>query len=275
MDDVSDIRDMYDANWDREDSRLQRHQLERDITWRYLERYLPASGRVLEVGTGTGHYTLELARRGYEVLAVDLAPELVRRVKERVTAAGLQGRVEVSLADGRCLAGVAEDAFEAVLLMGPLYHLVRREERLLALQRARACLRTGGILFSAFLSRYGCLGDQLRKGAPRGEQYAEFESIVRCGCQPARRGQGQGFRGYWATVEEIAPLHTEAGFEAIVVAGVEPAISADDESYNRLEGRQREFWLDLLFRVSAEPSMVASSRHLLYVGRRSPNDAEG
>lgn len=268
MDDVSDIRGMYDASWDREDSRLQRHQLERDITWRYLGTYLPATGHVLEVGTGTGHYTLELARRGYEVLAVDLAPELVRRVQERVTAAGLHAQVEVRVADGRVLDGVPEQAFDAVLLMGPLYHLVRREDRLLALQRAHACLEAGGILFSALLSRYGCLGDQLKQGAPRGEEYAEFESIVECGCQPARSGQWQGFRGYWATAEEIAPLHEEAGFETIVLAGVEPAISADDESYNRLEGRQREFWLDLLFRVSAEPSMVASSRHLLYVGRK-------
>ena len=49
---------------------------------------------------------------------------------------------------------------------------------------------------------------------------------------------------------------------------LEPAISADDESYNALHGKQRELWLNLLFEVSAEPSMLASSRHLLYIGRR-------
>ncbi len=57
-------------------------------------------------------------------------------------------------------------------------------------------------------------------------------------------------------------------FGALVVAGVEPAISADDESYNRLTGVQRERWLDLLYDLSREPSLVASSRHLLYIGRR-------
>lgn len=53
------------------------------------------------------------------------------------------------------------------------------------------------------------------------------------------------------------------------IAGVEPAISADDESYNRLEGDVRERWLDLLFEISSEPSIVAASRHILYVGRRN------
>ena len=44
MDDITDIRDMYDSGWEIEDSRLERHQLERDITWRYLDAYLPHSG---------------------------------------------------------------------------------------------------------------------------------------------------------------------------------------------------------------------------------------
>ena len=64
-------------------------------------------------------------------------------------------------------------------------------------------------------------------------------------------------------------MHEAVGFRTLQVAAVEPAISADDESYNALDGKQRELWLDLLFEMSAEPSMLASSRHLLYVGRRA------
>jgi len=87
------------------------------------------------------------------------------------------------------------------------------------------------------------------------------------GRRPADYPPG-GFRGYFARVEEIIPLHTAAGFETLTLAGVEPAISADDESYNRLAGPQRQKCLDLLAAVSAEPSLVGASRHLLYIGRR-------
>jgi len=64
------------------------------------------------------------------------------------------------------------------------------------------------------------------------------------------------------------PLHESVGFETIQLAGVEPAISADDKIYNKLEGETRSLWLDLLYDISSEASMVASSRHLLYVGRK-------
>ena len=72
MDDLSDIREMYNTGWDAEANRLERHQLEADITWRYLKLYLPPHGRLLEVGFGTGFYTFPLARRGYRITAVDL-----------------------------------------------------------------------------------------------------------------------------------------------------------------------------------------------------------
>ena len=58
------------------------------------------------------------------------------------------------------------------------------------------------------------------------------------------------------------------GLQTVVLAGVEPAISADDESYNKLQGSQRDKWLDLLFEVSSDETTVGASRHLLYVGRK-------
>jgi hypothetical protein len=52
------------------------------------------------------------------------------------------------------------------------------------------------------------------------------------------------------------------------VAGLEPAISDDDESYNILQGKQRQLWLDLLYEVSTEETIIGASRHLLYVGKK-------
>ena len=54
----------------------------------------------------------------------------------------------------------------------------------------------------------------------------------------------------------------------ITLAGVKPAISADDERYNNLQGRQRQLWLDLLYRLSTENTIIGASRHLLYIGRK-------
>ena len=267
MDDVSDIQALYDGDPDREDCRLERHQLERDLSWRYLELYLPGRGRILEVGAGTGRYTVGLARRGYEVLAVDLSAELIARARRLLADEGLADRVEFRVGDARHLSDITDGAFDAVLLMGPLYHLVLKDDRLLAVRQAYDRLVPGGVLFSALISRFGIMGDLLRNVPQWIEDPVEVRCVIERGRDPLGYPKG-GFRGYFATVSEIAPLHEEAGFRTEVVAGVEPAISADDESYNQLEGQRRELWLDLLYELSREPSLVASSRHVLYIGRR-------
>ena len=151
--------------------------------------------------------------------------------------------------------------------MGPLYHLVEEVDRKMALKRAFDRLREGGIIFSAFISRFGILADLIKDKPGWIEDQAEVRSVLARGkrADDSRRG---GFRGYFAQLSEIAPLHEKIGFETLIVAGVEPVISADDESYNKLQGRQRELWLDLFHKISTEPSIMAASRHLLYIGQK-------
>jgi S-adenosylmethionine-dependent methyltransferase len=266
-DDISDIAAYYDDTVAVEDARLERHQLEYDLTWRYLLRFLPPTGSILEIGAATGRYTLPLCRRGYAVTAVDLSAALLERCQQRLAAEGLDGHAQFVVADARDLRAVPSTGFDAVLLMGPLYHLIDAEDREAAVRQAAGRLRGGGLLISAHLSRLGVLGDLLRRTPEWVEQGEEVRSLLDNGRRPDGAPRG-GFRGYFAHVSEIEPLHEACGIETIAVAGVEPAIGADDESYNRLASGRRERWLDVLFAVSTDETTVGASRHLLYIGRK-------
>jgi S-adenosylmethionine-dependent methyltransferase len=267
IDDVSDIAAFYDSDPESERCRLEEHQLEYDLTWRYLDQYLPSQGPILEIGAATGRYTLELAKRRYTLTAVDLSAALIEECRKSIAAEGLERQVRLVVADARDLGQVAEEEFDAALLMGPLYHLIEEADRKLALREAFDRLREGGIIFSAFLSRFGILGDLLKNVPGWIEGQAEVRSLLERGKRPDELPRG-GFRGYFALISEIAPLHEAVGFETITVAGVDPAISADDGSYNKLQGKQRQLWLDLLYEVSSERSILGASRHLLYIGRK-------
>lgn len=267
MDDISDIADFYNTQVEQESSRLARHQLEHDLTWRYLKRYLPSHGSILEVGAATGAYTLDLARLGYSVTAVDMSSALLDVCRERLEAAGLAPSVTLVLADARNLSPIIKKDFDAVLLMGPLYHLIELADRQRAVKEVYDRLKSGGVIFSSFISRYGILGDLIQRMPGWIEDQAEVRSILDLGLDPDHWTRG-GFRGYFALVDEIAPLHNSVGFSTMILAGVEPAISADDHSYNQLEGQQRELWLDLLEQISTQPSIIGASRHLLYIGRK-------
>ena len=267
MDDLTDIRELYNAAWDVEETRLDRHQLEADITWRYLDRNLPPTGRVLEIGSGTGAYTFPLAKRGYRITAVDLAEELVTRCQAKADELGLDDRVDFRVGDARDLGDIPSTEFDAVLLMGPLYHLVLEADRSAALRSAYRCLRPGGVIFSALISRFGVLANLIKRNPSWIEDPEWVRSVIENGHRPDDAPRG-GFRGYFVRPEEISPMHETVGFRTLQIAGVEPAISAHDEDYNNLAGTQGDLWLDLLFEVSGEQSMVASSTHLLYIGRR-------
>jgi 2-polyprenyl-3-methyl-5-hydroxy-6-metoxy-1,4-benzoquinol methylase len=94
IDDVTDITESYNANPEAEHHRLEHHQLEYDLTWRYLDHYLPPQGTILEVGAATGRYTVELARRGYRVTAVDLSTALLEKCQQNLAAEGLERQVQ-------------------------------------------------------------------------------------------------------------------------------------------------------------------------------------
>jgi len=267
QDDIRDIAEFYNANPDGEHDRLERHQLEYDLTWRYLHEYLPAQGTILEVGAATGRYTVELARRGYQVTAVDLSAALLERCRQHLADAGVGARVQLVVADARDLGEIQARQFDAVLCMGPLYHLIEAADRKLALQEMVDRLRAGGLIFSSFLSRFGVAGDFLKRIPHWIEDQAHVRSFLTHGKRPDSAPRG-GFRGYFATANEIAPLHEALGIETLVIAGVEPGISADDESYNQLPTKQRHLWLDLLYEISSEQSIVGASRHLLYIGKK-------
>lgn len=266
-DDVEDIAAFYNENPGREHRRLEEQQLERDLTWRYLDAHLPSGGAVLDVGAGTGRYSIPLCQRGYRVTAVDLAAALVDQSRAFAAAEGIEESIQFLVADARDLSELDGQEFDALLMMGPLYHLVDESDRRKTLEEAYRRLKAGGVLFSSMLSRFGVLGDLMKRVPEWVEDQAQVRALLKHGCRPEGSPRG-GFRGYFARVSEVIPLHEKAGFETLNLVGVEPAISADDDSYNQLEGRQRELWLDVLQEIGSERSIIAASRHLLYIGRK-------
>jgi len=265
VDDTSDISRFYDAGAEKENNRLERHRLERDMTWRYLDKYLPRQGRILELGCATGAYTIPLAKCGYLVTAVDFSAAELDLCKNKVKDERLQNRVHCILADARDLSAVLDNDYDVALVMGPLYHLILEEDRLTALQQARQRLTKGGLIFSTFVSRYGIWGDVIKDLPHYIELQKDVQSVLRVGKDAELAYQPGNFRAYFATPEEIPLLHEKAGFKTIALAGIETAGMRDD-MYASVSGKRQQMWLDLLFSISAQPSVIGASSHILYIG---------
>ena len=125
-----------------------RPRLEYVRTLELLDRHLPPPpGRIVDVGGGTGVYAVPLVERGFEVRVIEPIERHVDQVTETARRRNLRGLTS-EVGDARDLSGVTVGA-DAVLLLGPLYHLTEASERVNALAEARRIVRPGGVVVAA------------------------------------------------------------------------------------------------------------------------------
>jgi ubiquinone/menaquinone biosynthesis C-methylase UbiE len=241
-------------------------QLELLRTQEILRRHLPPPpARILDIGGATGVHAQWLADDGYQVHVVDLVPRHVEKVAHDLGPAG----VTAELGDARRLQ--QEDAsFDSVLLLGPLYHLTARSDRLLALGQATRVARPGGIIAVAAISRFASLFD----GLARGYLFdPAFRPIVQ---RDLAEGQHRNpdNREHWFTtayLHDPAQLSDEvndAGLELVELVGIEGMagwLSQLEARWDTPEGR--EIILDSARAVEREPALLGVSAHLLAVAR--------
>jgi len=133
-----------------EDSRLtSRHgQVEYMTTMRYIERYLEPGMRVLEIGAATGRYSLALARKGYDVTAIELVQHNIDVFRKKMRP---EDEVDLQQGDALDLSRFQDNTFNMTLLLGPMYHLLAREDQSRALEEALRVTRPGGYLYVAYV----------------------------------------------------------------------------------------------------------------------------
>jgi SAM-dependent methyltransferase len=230
-------------------------RLELVRTQELLRERLRAGSRVIDVGGGPGAHAVPLREAGHDVLLID-------PVARHVDAAAARG-VEARLGDARAL-DVASRSADAVLLLGPLYHLAERDDRLLALREAVRVLRPGGLLAAAAISRFAALG-ALMLGRPVPHPLPpSWRAQLEDGDIPPRSG---GFpRGHAHTAEELEEELREAGVRDVVVHGLEGPAGLALESVAELEPRLFDAALDLARLAGTSPGERDLSNHLLAVG---------
>ena len=151
-----------------------RGELERLRTHDILARNLPpAPATIFDIGGAAGVYAFPLAKQGYEVHLIDPVEIHLHQAKDYALSSGVTLK-SISQGDAR-RPDVPSGTADAILLLGPLYHLVEHSDRLEALREAHRLLKPGGVLFAAAISRFASFMDGLASGF---FQDAEFRKIV-------------------------------------------------------------------------------------------------
>jgi SAM-dependent methyltransferase len=240
-------------------------QVEYLRTLEVLVEHLPAAPAVVaDVGGGPGRYALELADWGYDVVHRDLVPLHV----EQLRTADPAGRIDSAVGDARSL-DLGDDSMDAVLLLGPLYHLEDRGDRVQVLAEARRVGRPGAVVVAAAISRYaprlhGVLVNRLYRELPH--LLSVLEDVEVGGTMPPLHPSA--FTGQTHRPDELRAEAVDAGLTVEDLVGVEGLAFALPDLGERLADPQdRAVVLDSARTLQRVPELLGLSVHLLLVAR--------
>jgi len=262
------IERAYNNDPQREWDRLARHRVEYEITLRALAEHLPpVPAAVADIGGSVGRYAIELTRRGYEVTLIDIAEGCLDFARGKASEAGV-ALADVVRSDARDLAGIESDRFDAVLLMGPLYHLQEASDRMAAIREAQRVLKPGGTVIATFITRF-CIFVYAAVHEPDMiiTQRETGETALATGA--LHQPEGAAFPDAWlARPDEVGPMMAGGGFRQTDLLTCEPLVFEREDRINEAPDELHEEWLDLLVRLCREPSILGTGAHLLYAGVR-------
>lgn len=273
------VKRYYDENAETEWERLVSdpyRRLEYVITMHFLEKYLPREGLILDAGGGPGRYTIELARRGYDLVLLDLSPKCLDVARREIDRAGVGVRVkkvvEGNIAD---LSGFEDESYDSVLCLGgALSHILDEKERDRAAGELVRVLREGAPIFVSVINLYGVymvvlkrLTDELvnpshREMFTHGVHRAKWHTPV----------SAKGFTdAKFFHPMEIRGLFEGHGVETLEMATCQGLSTQMVEETNSLyaDGEKWEKWLEILINTCNDPCILGLGNHFLYIGKKA------
>ena len=270
------VKRYYDRKAEREWERLVQdgyHRLELIVTLHFLKKYLPEKGLILDAGGGPGRYTIELAKKGYEVVLTDISPKSLEIAAREIEKARVKSRVkkmvEGSVTD---LSTFDDESFDAVLCLGTISHLIDRRDRDLAASELVRVAKKKAPLFVSVISLYGVFRTVLQR-LPHELAYPSHEEMFSKGIHRAKwheHESGHFPDAYFFHPTELRELFESHDVETLEMASCEGLSSHLKEETNRIyeDKKKWEFWLKILLRTCTDPAILGLGEHFLYIGRK-------
>lgn len=273
------VKEYYDKNAEKEWGRLAQdayHSLEFIVTMHFLDRYLPKKGLVLDAGGGPGRYTIELAKKGYDVVLLDLSPgclkEAEKRIQEAKVKSGVKKLVQGSITN---ISHFPDEHFDAVVCFGAVSHLTEEMDRKSAASELIRVAKKNAPIFVSAINLYGVFRTVLQRiqheildplhsemfsqGVHRGEWHRDEPDY-------------QGFPdAYFFRPTELKLLFENLRVKTLTMATCEGLSSHLKEETNKLyeNPHKWKFWVELIIKTCTDPANLGLGEHFLYVGRKT------
>lgn len=250
----------YYENYD-EDGRLIKdnaHKIEYITTVHFLDKIIQDDWSVLDVGAGTGRYAFHFADRGCKVTAIDITPKHVNIMKEKAC----KNNVKLDIREGNALdlGEIYDNSYDAVLCLGPIYHLVKEEQRKRCIEESLRVLKKGGILAVAYISRYATFVNMVNRNNENINDEGLY-NIVKTGLEFG--DERDCF--YYSTYSEMESLMSKfkvRKMNHISTDGIGGTLRDRANEFNESEFRR---WMEYHLITCQNENLIGYSQHGLYI----------
>ncbi len=267
MTDYGRIKSYYQA-FD-EDNRLKwdaSGRFEYDMTLRLLDRYLPKNGKILDLGGASGVYSFPLAAKGYQVYLADLSEDLIRKAQQKDTANLLKDCRVVNATD---LSGYEDSFFDAVIALGPFYHLKEQAERNAAAREIARVLKPEGVVMAAFIPKLAGSIAIVDRFIHRPEQVdtENLDAVFRSG-KFSNRSHAGFQEGYYAESAEMEQLFGAHAFETIALRSIRGfAYEREEGIESIIDEAMKNKIFEWIEATACRKEIIETCGHALYVGK--------
>lgn len=244
-----------------EDTRLesQHGQVEFLTTVNYVEKYLKPETKILEVGAGTGRYSIYYANKGYDVTAIEYVQHnvdiLKSKIKDNMNIVAEQG-------DAVDLSRFKDNTFDVTLVLGPLYHLYEDKDINKAIEEAIRVTKKDGIIAIAYLTSdsimidWALMGDHLINGYPN-----DFDDNFKM----TRYPQGV-FAPFY--ISEFKDIMSKFNVELLHNVATDGFTHHVKDKIDSLSKEEFEVWMRYHLSTCEREELQGYSNHMLYICKK-------
>lgn len=237
-----------------EDKRLTRRrgQVEFITSMKYIHEYLKDGDNILDIGAGTGRYSISLASEGYSVTAVELVKHNLKVIEQK------SKDIKIIHGNATNLSMIKDDEYDVTLLFGPMYHLITREEKIKALEEAKRVTKKDGIILVAYCMNdyavivHGFIDNNIKKSIDNKEVNSNYHVTPKI----------DDLYSY-VTLDDIDELNKLVKLDRIKIVTPDGPTNYIRNSLNKMDEETFNLFIDYHLKTCERKDLIGAAAHTL------------